>query len=102
MSMSDPIPQHLSFSMPVDFRAIVHHEDGSFWAEIEEMPGCFASGDSMDELVESLTEAMGLYLSSSGVTVTINELRLVPIESPRLVEQEYQEYKVLLDSCVPA
>src|SRR5450755_1441050 len=22
----------------------VHHEDGSYWAEVRELPGCFASG----------------------------------------------------------
>lgn len=98
MSIFEDEMPNTSFSMPVSFRAIVHSEDGTLWAEVEEMPGCFATGDSMDELVESLTEAISAYLSSAGVTVTVNSLRLEPIDQPRLVEQEYREYKVLLDS----
>ncbi len=41
----------------------VHLEDdGSFWAEVEELPGCFASGDSLAELTEALAESISLYL----------------------------------------
>lgn len=39
----------------------VHDEDGGYWAEVEELPGCFASGDTFDELLEALSEAVGLY-----------------------------------------
>ena len=89
----------LSFSMPVKYRAVVHPEDGILWAEVEEMPGCFATGDSMAELEESLAEAMGFYLSSHGVTVTFHSLRLEPIDDgQRLLEQDYREYRVLVDS----
>ena len=41
----------------------VHHEDGSYWAEIRELPGCFASGDTVAELIESVEEAVALYLA---------------------------------------
>ncbi len=41
-----------------------HEEDGSFWAEINELPGCFASGESMEELQEALSEAVSFYLST--------------------------------------
>lgn len=41
----------------------VHAEDdGTFWAEVEELPGCFASGDSLAELTEALAESISLYL----------------------------------------
>ena len=29
-------------------------EDGSYWADVPELPGCFASGDNLDELFDSL------------------------------------------------
>lgn len=35
-------------------RVIVPDEDGSFFAEISEFPGCFATGDSAVEALESL------------------------------------------------
>ncbi|MBI5311334.1 MAG: type II toxin-antitoxin system HicB family antitoxin [Actinobacteria bacterium] len=42
----------------------IHEEDGSYWAEVLELPGCFASGRSLDELREALAESIGLYLAS--------------------------------------
>lgn len=41
----------------------VHREDGSYWAEVRELPGCFASGDNAAELIESVEEAVALYLA---------------------------------------
>ncbi len=43
----------------------VHQEDGSYWAEVQELPGCFASGDTVAELIESVEEAVALYLAPS-------------------------------------
>lgn len=45
----------------MDLTARVHQEDGSYWAEVVELPGCFASGDDLDELKEALAEAIFLY-----------------------------------------
>jgi predicted RNase H-like HicB family nuclease len=35
--------------------------DGSYWAEVSELPGCFASGLTMDELLEDLRGAIHIY-----------------------------------------
>jgi predicted RNase H-like HicB family nuclease len=40
----------------------VHTERGSLWSEVAELPGCFASGRTLDELCEALADAVGLYL----------------------------------------
>jgi predicted RNase H-like HicB family nuclease len=40
----------------------IHLEDGSYWAEVPELPGCFASGDTLDELFSSVREGIRLYL----------------------------------------
>lgn len=45
----------------------VHLEDGSFWAGESELPGCFACGDSLAELTESLHEGIELYLDEPTV-----------------------------------
>lgn len=43
----------------------IHDEaDEGLWAEVEELPGCFATGDTMDELWASLRESISLYLST--------------------------------------
>ena len=41
---------------------IKREDDGSYWAAVNELPGCFASGFSMDELLEDLRGAINLYL----------------------------------------
>lgn len=51
-------------SVETEYIVKVHHEDdGSTWAEVLDLPGCFASGDTWDELWEALGEAISLYLS---------------------------------------
>jgi predicted RNase H-like HicB family nuclease len=37
-------------------------DDGTYWAEVDELPGCFASGFSMDELKEAVFEAIQMWL----------------------------------------
>jgi predicted RNase H-like HicB family nuclease len=41
----------------------IHYEDGTYWAQVRELPGCFASGDSIPELIEAIEESVLLYLS---------------------------------------
>jgi predicted RNase H-like HicB family nuclease len=47
----------------MELTARIHQEDGSYWAEVVELPGCFASGDTLDELREALEESVGLCLT---------------------------------------
>jgi predicted RNase H-like HicB family nuclease len=47
----------------MELTANVHLEDGSYWADVPELPGCFASGDTLDELFDSLQEGVRLYLA---------------------------------------
>lgn len=50
----------------------VHDEpDGSWWAEVDELPGCFASGHEPGELREHLEDAISTYLSESGHLVHV-------------------------------
>ena len=51
-----------------EYRALVHEEDGSYWAEVAELPGCFASGQDLDELREAVVEAITLYLEGEQPT----------------------------------
>lgn len=74
------------------YTAEVHHEaDGSYWAEVRELPGCFASGFSLDELRESLEEAICLYVADDPGAGKITEF--APHESRSL---EVGEMKVLV------
>jgi predicted RNase H-like HicB family nuclease len=50
----------------------VHHDgDHDLWADVEELPGCFASGRDLDELREALDESVSLYLSDPGHEVRV-------------------------------
>jgi predicted RNase H-like HicB family nuclease len=50
----------------VQYTVTVHEEDdGSLWAEIADLPGCFASGHTLDELREAVEEAISLYVTDA-------------------------------------
>lgn len=52
--------------------AIVHQaEEGGFWAEVPSIPGCATQGETMDELLANLREAVEGCLA-------------VPVEQPSL------------------
>lgn len=41
------------------FKAIVHDaEEGGYWAEVPAIPGCATQGETMDELLANLREAI--------------------------------------------
>lgn len=47
----------------MDITANIRLEEGSYWADVPALPGCFAAGATLDELVESLQEGIALYLA---------------------------------------
>ena len=61
----------------MEYTARIHHEDGTYWAEIPDLPGVFASGDTVDELLEALKEAVALYLGEDEPgAAELSELKL--------------------------
>jgi len=48
-------------------RVIVHEaEEGGYWAEIPSIPGCATQGETLDELLQNLLEAIeGCLLSAA-------------------------------------
>ena len=72
----------------VEYIARVHEEEGSLWAEVLDLPGCFASGGSLDELREALEESIALYLSGdgrgSGDVVASPPLRSLSVDEMRV------------------
>lgn len=43
-----------------EYTVEIHDEEGTLWGQVVEEPGCFGTGDSMEELAESLGEALAL------------------------------------------
>ena len=47
-------------------KIVVHEaEEGGFWAEVPAIPGCASQGDTMDELLRNIQEAIEGCLSVS-------------------------------------
>jgi len=46
----------------MEYTARIHDEDGTYWAEVSELSGVFAAGDTVDELLDGLKDAVALYL----------------------------------------
>ena len=68
--------------MKMELHAVIREEeDGSYWAEVRELPGCFASGHDLDEVKDSLVEAITLVLNEdvpagTPIAVRVHELTL--------------------------
>jgi predicted RNase H-like HicB family nuclease len=46
----------------MDLSVNINLENGAYWADVPALPGCFAAGDTLDELFTSLKEGIELYL----------------------------------------
>ena len=45
-------------------KAIIHEaEEGGFWAEVPALPGCVSEGESMEDLLKNLHEAIEGWLA---------------------------------------
>jgi len=48
-----------------DLKAYVHAaEEGGYWAEVPALPGCITEGDTLDEVVSNLNEAITGWLQA--------------------------------------
>jgi predicted RNase H-like HicB family nuclease len=75
----------------VDLTILVREEAGGYWSQIRQLPGCFASARTLDELREALGEAIGLYLWDEPITfpdvpldVGETDLHLAPPSQPAM------------------
>jgi predicted RNase H-like HicB family nuclease len=56
-------------------RAIIHtDENGEYWAEIPELPGCFTQGETLDEVYRNLQEAVACHLDLTADQVRVSVL----------------------------
>jgi hypothetical protein len=54
--------------------------------QVEELPGCFACGDTLKELWDVLAESIGLYLSDEGHDMSVRMQRIGEPKEVELVE----------------
>lgn len=74
-----------------DLKAFVHTaEEGGYWAEVPALPGCLTQGETLDEVVENLNDAIEGWLSvqtlaslrESGVPFSVVERDSAAVSPP--------------------
>lgn len=44
-------------------KVVIHEaEEGGYWAEVPALPGCFSEGDTMEEMLANIREAIECHL----------------------------------------
>jgi predicted RNase H-like HicB family nuclease len=50
----------------MNVKIVVHEaEEGGFWAEVPALPGCVSQGETMDELLANMREAIQAWLDTA-------------------------------------
>lgn len=53
----------------MNIKIVVHEADeGGYWAEVPALPGCGSQGDTMDELIANVREAISGWLDADIAT----------------------------------
>ncbi len=70
----DQFRKKLSFEASMKIKVIIHEaEEGGFWAEVPAIPGCATQGDTFEELLQNLYEAIEGCLSVDVESVKIGD-----------------------------
>jgi predicted RNase H-like HicB family nuclease len=49
----------------MEYSVVVHEaEEGGFWVEVPALPGCYSQGESLEEALTNVREAIELYLET--------------------------------------
>jgi predicted RNase H-like HicB family nuclease len=49
------------------FKVVLHREtDGGYWAEVPQLKGCYSQGNSREDVLQNVQEAIELYLETVG------------------------------------
>jgi len=67
----------------MELTVAIHAEGGSYWSEVRELPGCFASGRTLEELADALEEAVGMCLDDPATTLVQPCLHVGDVVPPR-------------------
>ena len=66
--------------MTVYYSAVFHREETGFSASVYDLPGCVTQGETLDETLQMLQDAMGLYLSDLPQAPQPSAPDAVPVE----------------------
>lgn len=58
------------------FAVVIHHaEEGGYWAEVPALPGCFAQGETLEDLLDDMREAI-----ESHITALKEDGQVIPVD----------------------
>jgi predicted RNase H-like HicB family nuclease len=60
-------------------KVIVHDEDGGYWAQVPALPGCATEGDTMEELLANVKEAIKGWLEAAELPALDEKSRVLEI-----------------------
>lgn len=61
----------------MDYSVIVHEaEEGGYWVEAPALPGCYSQGETLDDALDNVKEAIALYLEA-----LMDDDRRIPMDS---------------------
>lgn len=47
----------------MEYSVVIHKaEDGGYWVEVPALPGCYSQGETLEETLENVKEAIQLYV----------------------------------------
>jgi predicted RNase H-like HicB family nuclease len=59
-------------------KAIIHPaEEGGYWAEVPALPGCITEGDSMDEVINNIQDAIQGWLEVANKSQKVDSISKV-------------------------
>jgi predicted RNase H-like HicB family nuclease len=62
--------------------AIIHEaEEGGYWAEVPDLPGCFTQGETLEDLGDNIREAVEGWIAAEPCG---NLLKIVPLNDDEL------------------
>lgn len=73
----------------MEYVLVIHSaEEGGYWAEVPALPGCFAQGESLEEVLEDSKEAIASHLVAlreDGQDVPQEPVLIATVQAPEPV-----------------
>jgi len=62
-------------------KVVVHPADeGGYWAEVPALPGCFSQGETMEEVLANIREAIACHLDAAPPPVLPGKAKIKEVE----------------------
>ena len=62
-------------------KVIIHPaEEGGFWAEVPALPGCYSQGETVEEMLENIREAIECHLDAPTPPILPDEAQVQEVE----------------------